>query len=99
MSFFSRVSNALREVNSPHWSLTKMGIFFCMYPAVTAAYLFDVYTKSSMDWLNTAVFIVGITTPRVLSQILSARFGYVSKEGQILQEDNAVDGRDIGSKS
>lgn len=95
MSLFSRISNALREINSPHWSLTKLGIFFCMYPAITFVFVFDAWMKSSMDWMNTCIFIVGVTAPRAISQFLAARFGYVSKEGEKLEDDNKMDGRDL----
>ena len=86
-----RIDNSMREVNSPHWSLTKVGIIIFMYPAITAAFVYDTYVNQSLDWVNMSVFITGITAPRMISQILAARFGYQSKDGKVLAGDNAVD--------
>lgn len=87
----SKLDNAIREVNSPHWSLTKLGILIFLYPTITAVFLYDAYYNHRMDWMNTAVYICGIVTPRLVSQILAARFGYQGKDGAKLADDNSID--------
>jgi hypothetical protein len=87
----SKIDYSIREVNSPHWSLTKLGMLVFLYPAITWVFIFDVYTNNKMDWMNTAIFICGIVTPRMLSQILAARFGYKTKDGEKLNDDNSID--------
>ena len=67
---------AIREVNSPHWSLTKLAMLIFLYPAITIVFLFDAVHNNRMDWMNTAIFICGIVTPRLISQMVAARFGY-----------------------
>lgn len=90
-SFASKLDASIREVNSPNWSLTKLGILFFLFPSITSVFLFDAYVNQRMDWMNTATFITGIVTPRMISQVLAARFGYRSKNGERLDEDNSID--------
>jgi hypothetical protein len=87
----SKLDHAIREVNSPHWSLTKLGIMVFLYPTITFVFVYDAYKNSRMDWMNTAVYICGIVTPRLVSQILAARFGYQGKNGERLDGDNNID--------
>ena len=86
-----KLDHAIREVNSPHWSLTKLGIMVFLYPTITFVFVYDAYKNGRMDWTNTAIYICGIVTPRLVSQILAARFGYQGKNGERLDGDNSID--------
>jgi hypothetical protein len=90
-SLGNKLDQAIREVNSPHWSLTKLGIMVFLYPTITFVFVYDAYKNNRMDWMNTAVYICGIVTPRLVSQILAARFGYQGKNGERLDGDNSID--------
>ena len=75
----TKLDHTIREVNSPNWSLTKLGMLFFLYPSITGVFIFDAVVNHRMEWMNTAVFITGIVTPRLISQIVAARFGYQGK--------------------
>ena len=87
----SKLDHSIREVNSPHWSLTKLGMLFFLFPSITGVFVYDAIINKRMDWMNTAIFITGIVTPRLISQILAARFGYQGKNGEKLDGDNSID--------
>lgn len=81
-----------KNANYNQWSSAKLGVFFCLYPAVTFAYLFDVIHNGEFDWLKTAVFAVAVAAPRTLSQLLSSRMGAqnVPSEEESLQVPRIV---------
>ena len=74
-SVLQRVEGSIMEINSKRWSLTKLGILIFLYPSLTAVFIYDAFINARMDWVNASVFIAGLTTPRIFSQVISARFG------------------------
>jgi hypothetical protein len=80
-AFLVNVGASLREMNSDKWSLTKVGILFFLYPAITVVFMFDAFKNGRMEWLNASVFATAIVAPRAISQIIIARFtGSVAKD-------------------
>ena len=80
------------------WSSAKVGVFFCLYPACTFAYILDAIDHG-FDPVNTGVFALAIAAPRTLSQLFATRFGgsshtvnEKSSEGSInsLPEENSA---------
>jgi hypothetical protein len=79
----SKISGALLEVQSPNWSLTKLAMLVFLYPTITGVFIYDVVFHQRMDVTNSLVFICAIVAPRVMSQILAARFGIKPEEKQV----------------
>jgi hypothetical protein len=92
-----RLSQSITEINSTYWSLTKLGILIFMYPTITFLIIYDTVINKRLDWLNLSVFITGIVAPRMVSQIVAARFGYVDSSGKIINNDNSIDARVLNS--
>jgi hypothetical protein len=89
--FFHKISAALMETNSTNWSLTKLVMLFLMYPTITGVFIFDAWVNKRMDSINSLVYITAVATPRALSQVLAARYGFKSREGSGITDGNFVD--------
>jgi hypothetical protein len=89
--FFHKVSESLLETNSTNWSMTKLVMLFLMYPTVTGIFIYDAIIHQRMDVMNSLVYITAVATPRALSQILAARYGFKSSDGSTLTDGNFVD--------
>lgn len=74
-SNYERLIETLFENNSNKFSLTKLGMIIFLFPSITFVFLYDAIINKRMDWMNTSVFICGIVTPRLISQLVAARLG------------------------
>lgn len=72
---YDRLLESLFENNYDRFSLTKLGMLIFLFPSITFVFIYDVIVNNRMDWMNTSVFICGIVTPRLISQLVVNKLG------------------------